>query len=191
VRVVGVLLAAGRGERYPGGDKLLAPLADGTPIGVAACRTLVAVLPETLAVVRPGDVGLGARLRDTGADTLECAEAREGMGRSLAAAVARTRDADAWVVALADMPWVRATTIAAIVAALGAGASIAAPVHRGHRGNPVGFAARWGDALRALDGDRGARDVVAAAGAGLTTLEVDDDGVIRDVDVPADLRVDR
>jgi molybdenum cofactor cytidylyltransferase len=188
VRVVGVLLAAGRGERYPGGDKLLAPLADGTPIGVAACRTLVAVLPETLAVVRPGDVGLAARLRDAGADTLECAEAGEGMGRSLAAAVARTRDADAWVVALADMPWVRATTIAEIVAALGAGASIAAPVHRGRRGNPVGFAARWGDALRALDGDRGARDVIAAAGAGLTSIEVDDDGVIHDVDVPADLR---
>jgi molybdenum cofactor cytidylyltransferase len=188
MRVVGVLLAAGRGARYPGGDKLLAPLADGTPIGVAACRALVAVLPETVAVLRPGDAALRARLRDAGADTLECAAAHAGLGRSLAAAVARTRDADAWVVALADMPWVRATSVAAVVAALRAGASIAAPTHGGRRGNPVGFAARWGDALCALDGDRGARDVVAAAGAALTAIEVDDDGVIRDVDVPGDLR---
>ncbi|HXU70359.1 MAG TPA: nucleotidyltransferase family protein [Polyangia bacterium] len=188
MRVVGVLLAAGRGERY-GGDKLLAPLADGTPMGVAACRTLVAALPVTIAVVRPGDAALAAQLRDAGAEAIECADAALGMGRSLAAAVSRTRDADAWIVALADMPWVRSTTIAALVAALDAGASIAAPVHRRRRGNPVGFAARWGGALCALRGDRGARDVVSAAGADLTTIDVDDDGVIRDVDLPGDLGV--
>ena len=190
MRVVGVLLAAGRSERY-GGDKLLAPLADGTPMGVAACRTLVAALPVTIAVVRPHDVALAARLRDAGAEVIECADAALGMGRSLAAAVARRRNADAWIVALADMPWVRSTTIAALVAALDAGASIAAPVHRGRRGNPVGFAARWGDALCALEGDRGARDVVAAAGAALTTIDVDDEGVIRDVDLPGDLGAPR
>jgi molybdenum cofactor cytidylyltransferase len=188
VRVVGVLLAAGRGERY-GGDKLLAPLADGTPMGVAACRTLVAALPVTIAVVRPHDVALAGLLRGAGATVVECMDASLGMGRSLAAAVSRTRDADAWIVALADMPWVRSTTIAALVAALDAGASIAAPVHRRRRGNPVGFAARWGGALCALRGDRGARDVVSAAGADLTTIDVDDDGVIRDVDLPGDLGV--
>jgi molybdenum cofactor cytidylyltransferase len=188
VRVVGVLLAAGRGERY-GGDKLLAPLADGTPMGVAACLTLVATLPETIAVVRPHDAVLGDLLGRAGARVVECADAKLGMGHSVASGVAAAPDADGWLVALSDMPWVRTTTIAALVAALDAGASIAAPVHRRRRGNPVGFAARWGGALCALRGDRGARDVVSAAGADLTTIDVDDDGVIRDVDLPGDLGV--
>jgi molybdenum cofactor cytidylyltransferase len=187
VRVVGVLLAAGRGERYPGGDKLLVPLADGTPIGVAACRTLVAALPETIAVVRPRDAALAGLLRRAGATVVECMDASRGMGHSLAAAVSAAPEADGYVVALADMPWVRVATIAALADALAAGASIAAPVYRERRGNPVAFASRWRDALVALRGDRGARDIVTAAGAALALVAVDDDGVLRDVDVAADL----
>jgi molybdenum cofactor cytidylyltransferase len=186
VRVVGVLLAAGRGERY-GGDKLLAPLADGTPMGVAACLTLVATLPETIALVRPHDAVLGDLLGRAGARVVECADAKLGMGHSVASGVAAAPDADGWLVALADMPWVRAATVAALAAALGGGASIAAPVHRGRRGNPVAFAARWREALVALRGDHGARDGVAAAGAALTLVDVDDEGVVRDVDVASDL----
>ena len=186
MRVVGVLLAAGRSERY-GGDKLLAPLADGTPMGVAACRTLVATLPVTIAVVRPHDVALAGLLRGAGATVVECMDASLGMGHSLAAAVAAAPEADGYVVALADMPWVCASTIAALAGALAGGASIASPVHRCRRGNPVAFASHWRDALVGLRGDRGARDIVAAAGTALALVDVDDDGVLRDVDIAADL----
>jgi molybdenum cofactor cytidylyltransferase len=187
MRIIGVLLAAGRGERY-GGDKLLAPLADGAPMGVAACRMLVAALPATVAVVRPRDAALAEHLRGAGASVVECADAALGMGHSLAAAVAAAPEADGYVVALADMPWVSGSTIAALADALAGGASIAAPAYRGRRGHPVAFASRWRNALVALRGDRGARGLVAAAGTELTTIDVDDEGVIRDVDVPGDLR---
>ena len=40
----GLLLAAGSARRF-GGGKLLAKLPDGCPVGVAACRTLLAALP--------------------------------------------------------------------------------------------------------------------------------------------------
>jgi molybdenum cofactor cytidylyltransferase len=109
------------------------------------------------------------------------------MGRSLACGVAAAREADGFVVALADMPWVRASTIDAVAQALRDGAPVAVAVVGERRGHPVGFAASYAAALLALDGDRGARDLVASAGTALCEVEVDDDGAVRDVDVPDDL----
>ncbi len=192
-RIVGVLLAGGRGERF-GGGKLLAPLQSaqddvvaGTPVGVAACRHLTASLPATIAVVRPGDAALMAALRLAGARVIVCERADEGMGASLACGVAAAADADGWVVALADMPWVRPATIDAVAAALAAGADIVAVRYDGQRGHPVGFARRHGVALTALRGDEGARAVVARHAATVQSIDVDDPGVLRDVDRAADL----
>ncbi len=193
MHIAGILLAAGRGSRF-GGDKLIAPLheaahgvAAGTPIGVAAARNLVAALPESIAVVRRGDDALSALFRLAGIRIVECANADDGMGASLACGVRATADADGWVIALADMPWIAPSTIAKVVQALVAGAGIAAPMHRSRRGHPVGFARRHYAGLAALTGDEGARNVIQRNAAGLTVVDVDDPGVLRDVDRPADL----
>ncbi|MEP7276265.1 MAG: nucleotidyltransferase family protein [Betaproteobacteria bacterium] len=195
MRIVGILLAAGKGARF-GGEKLLATLAcddgdtlAGTAVGVAACRHLVAALPDSIAVVRAGDAALARALAAEGARVIECARADEGMGASLACGVGAARDADGCVVALADMPWIRPATILAVAAALSAGAEIAAPVHSGRRGHPVGFLRRHFAALAALRGDEGARAIVEAHSDALCAIDVDDPAVLRDVDRPADLRV--
>ena len=52
--IVGILLAAGSASRF-GGGKLLATLPDGTAVGVAALRNLLAAVDAVIAVVRPGD----------------------------------------------------------------------------------------------------------------------------------------
>ena len=186
--IAGVLLAAGSGERF-GGAKLLATLpGTGEALGIVALRNLRAVLPEVVAVVRPGDDELAARFVAEGARVVRAERAAEGMGASLAAGVGAAGAADGWVVALADMPWIRRRTLAAVVAALAQGATIVAPRHQRVRGHPVGFAAALRDELTSLDGDEGARRVLAAHEAALVTVDVDDPGVLRDVDVPADLR---
>ena len=192
-RIVGILLAAGSGSRF-GGDKLLAPLtvpapgiAAGTSVGIASAIHAGQALTEVIAVLRPGDAALAAGMRAAGLATIECANADEGMGATLACGVSAAREADGWVVALADMPWIDPSTIASVAAALAAGADIVAPVYRGKRGHPVGFARRHRDALLASSGDAGARELIAACRESLMLLDVDDPGVLRDVDVPADL----
>jgi molybdenum cofactor cytidylyltransferase len=193
MRIFGILLAAGRATRF-GGDKLLAPLVGGagdvppgTPIGVASARHLAAALPESIAVVQPGDATLAAALQATGLRIVECENADEGMGASLACGVVSAEDADGWIVALADMPWIASSTIASVTGALTRGADIAAPYLGGRRGHPVGFARRHYAALIALRGDAGARAVLAANEERIVHVEVGDTGIMRDVDTPADL----
>ena len=187
VMPVGILLAAGRGTRF-GSHKLLHPLPDGTPLGVASARALRAALNRVVAVVRADDAELAAALRAAGCETVVCARAEEGMGASLACGVDATPDAAGWVIALADMPFIEPATMVAVAAALAQGASIAAPVlDGGRRGHPVGFAASWGEALRALSGDRGARELLQRHRSELRLIPSADPGCVADVDSPGDL----
>ena len=164
----------------------------GTPLGVAAARNLVAALAESIAVVRPGDDAFSALRRVAGLRIIECANADDGMGASLACGVRATADADGWVIALADMPWVAPATIAKVAQALAAGADIAAPVHAGRRGHPVGFARRHYAALSVLAGDAGARGIIESSTSCVALIDVDDSGILGDVDRPEDLqRTDR
>lgn len=186
-RIVGVLLAAGSGRRF-GSNKLLAPLADGTPLAVAAARRLIAVAPESIAVVRPDDVELAALLAAQGLRIVECLQAQQGMGHSLAAGVAAVDTADAWLIALADMPYIRNSTFAGLVGLLIKGHQMVAPFHAGERGHPVGFGAEFGCDLQALRGDTGAREMFTRHASSLTRMDVNDPGILVDVDMPTDLR---
>jgi molybdenum cofactor cytidylyltransferase len=179
----GILLAAGTSRRF-GGDKLSFPLPDGTLIAVASAATLVAALPRVVAVVRPG-ARAHAALRACGAQVVVCPRADEGMGTSLAWGVAATAGWTGWVVALADMPFVKPVTVSALVAAVTHGAALAAPRYQGRRGHPVCFGASYREALLELRGDRGGRDLLRSAGNRIRLLDCDDPGVLADIDTPA------
>lgn len=181
----GILLAGGASRRF-GRAKLLEVLPSGHTLAQAAARNLLEVLPGVLAVVRPGDEVLAAQLRDAGCEVLVAESAVDGMGASLAAGVRARRDATGWLIALADMPSIAPGTIRRVVAALESGARLAAPMHAGRRGHPVGFSAGLKDELLALGGDEGARQVIARHAGAMVTVAVEDRGIHLDVDTPAD-----
>lgn len=182
----GILLAAGRSTRF-GGDKLLHRLPDGTTVALASARAMAAALPRVVAVVRDDHAALRRMLAADGIAVVAAPTTDEGMGRSIAAGVGATADAAGWVVGLADMPFVRSATIAQVLAALTTGSPLAAPVFRGQRGHPVGFASRFRPALLSLQGDEGARQLLRGHQAQLDLIECDDAGVIADIDRPGDL----
>lgn len=160
-----LVLASGRGERFVAsggtGSKLQALLA-GKP-----------VLERTLDAVRAS--GLPWHLEDKG---------HEGMGDSIAAAVRATKDAGGWLILPGDLPLVRPETLQAVAAALSAH-TVVLPHYRGRRGHPVGFATSCRDALLLLKGPDGAAPVARAKP--VSQLELDDPGIVTDVDTIRDL----
>ena len=189
---VGILLAAGRGKRFdPSGarNKLLQALPGGELVAVASARTLLSVLPRVIAVV-PEDGAVGEALCALGCEVTVCPDAGSGMAASLVHALRASLPASlstthGWLVALADMPHVAPQTVRALAAALAAGADIAVPITGGRRGNPVAFGALHLPALLALQGDQGARGLLKSCP--VTEIEVNDPGIFRDIDTPADL----
>ena len=187
MNVVAILLAAGSATRF-GSDKLLHCLPHEVPVAIQAVRHLKAVFGENmLAVIRPEARELADLFAKEGCKVVGCENAAEGMGASLACAVKAVGDAQGFVVALADMPFIRASSIAAVRDALAAGAPVAAPYFRSRRGHPVGFGAKFRPALEALRGDEGARKLISLEEKNIVKIPVGDPGVIRDIDTPGDL----
>lgn len=162
-------------------------LPDGTPIAVAAAINLRAVCQDTIAVLRPHQNALTHLLTAVGCEIVVCSDAGGGMGHSLAAGVRAKPDASAWVVALADMPYIAVASHHAVVSHLRQGATLVACAYQQHRGHPVGFSRIWLNELSAMTGDQGGKIILARHPQDLVLCQVDDPGVIRDIDKPEDL----
>jgi molybdenum cofactor cytidylyltransferase len=165
-----IILAAGRGERFAAsGGKLhkLQALISGRP-----------VLEHVLDAVRAS--GLDWHL-------VQADVSRPGMGDSIAAGVAATPHAAAWLILPGDLPLIQSHSLQQI--ALAADADVVVPLYQGKRGHPVRFASTCRAQLLALSGAEGAASIVKAQAAlnQLTFLSLDDRGLVTDVDTLDDL----
>ncbi len=190
-RAAGVVLAAGLGRRMGGPEKLLLPVR-GLPLVRHAVRTLLdAGLSPVVVVVGEGAGGeaVGKALSGLPVRLVVNPRAREGMGTSLATGVSslppETREA---AVVLGDMPRVEPETLRRLLERRReTGAGIAVPTWQGRRGHPVVFdLRRYREELGALEGDEGARAVLAANRSDVLEVEAGDPGVVADVDTPED-----
>ena len=91
------------------------------------------------------------------------------------------------MVALADMPFIRPSTLQAVHDCLASGVQLVAPYFRTRRGHPVGIGERHREGLLVAAGDEGARKLLEMHAAELVKIPVGDPGVVRDIDRPADL----
>ena len=182
--IAGILLCGGAGRRF-GVNKLLA---GEEPIAARAARNLKEGAGNVLAVIPLRRPKLRRVLEAEGCAILETDRTPEGMGASLAAAIAATAGAEGWIVALGDMPLVDPRTIETVARALERGAPMAAPYDRGgRRGHPVGFSKALREELLELGGDVGARDVLARHADMVERIITDDPGIFVDIDTKEDL----
>ncbi|WP_213876697.1 nucleotidyltransferase family protein [Pseudomonas sp. dw_358] len=189
--VTAVVLAAGLGSRFrevAGAecDKLLASCVglDGVsrPVLQQVLMNVSAVADRCIVVTRPNAPGRIALANEFGCAVVLLDSA--GMGDSLAAAVAASAGSRGWLVTLGDMPWVAPQTFAAVVDGLQP-RFISLPLGEQGRGHPVCFGASFAAGLMALSGDHGGKRLFTADN--VREVRVDDEGIYRDVDTPADL----
>jgi len=183
-----VVLAAGRGSRYAAqGHKLAQPLGELSVLGQTVTHAISSGLPVVVVTTErlAAESARWVARRDVVVlPEADGTDSALGMGYSIATGVAARPDASGWLVLPGDMPLVRPRTLAAVAEALGQHAVVFAQ-YRGRRGHPVGFGAELFSELVHLQGDEGARRLVARyPSAG---IELDDPGVLVDVDTPEDL----
>lgn len=184
--IAALILAAGRGTRF-GADKRQALGPWEGPL-LHHVLGLYRPLFATLGVVTAAEDPFGEEAcRLFSARRVINPEAEQGMGTSLAkgAAWLEEEGAACAIVGLADMPWIRPATIAAIAAeGLRSGRAVA-PAFEGKPGFPRALPAGLFADLRALTGDRGASAVIDWRQA--LWLDCEDPGILRDIDTPQDI----
>lgn len=183
-----LVLAAGQARRF-GSDKRKTPINKGSKLISASVvcyrrlglRTVVCLS----SIATDGD--LAAELRADGTEILHCENSIQGMGATLAEGIAACHGHPGVFVALGDMPAVQGSTLVQLEDCLQSD-KIVFPRYDDRRGHPVLFGSTFFSALRALGGDRGASRVIADHPQSVHAVDVDDPGVLMDVDTQADLR---
>ena len=175
-----VLLAAGNAGRF-GADKLMADF-EGAPLGARGAHELVSVAAVGHFAVCKPDAPIAAHYTRLGFDIVDKPNPGIGLSGSLHLAVeaALRTDAQALLIALADMPFVQAAHLEALIAAC---TENVVASFDGHQPMPPAVfpRAHWPELL-ATAGDAGARDILARAEK-LTAPA----GTLRDIDTPDEL----
>ncbi|WP_372524714.1 NTP transferase domain-containing protein [Piscinibacter sp.] len=184
-----IVLAAGIGSRFSASThKLTERLGASSVLGLTLRHAIASHLP--VVVVTTVALADAARRHVAARDVVVVPSvgtpgpAPLGIGYSIAAGVSARPDASGWLVLPGDMPMVQSATLTAVARAL-EHHPVAYAQHKGRRGHPVGFGAELYSELVTLSGDEGARRLVARYPA--HGVEVDDPGVLIDVDTEADL----
>lgn len=185
-RVAAIVLAAGRSSRMGAQNKLLADLA-GTPMVRHVAETALATSTRPVLVV-VGHMAAEVSAAVAGLDVRLVANADFAMGlaSSLKAGVrAVPAECDGVMVLLGDMPRIAPEHLDRLLEAFaGKPDTVVVPVHQGRQGNPVLWPRRHFLELLQLDGDAGAKRLIAGHGAQVREVEIGSDAVLADVDTP-------
>lgn len=113
-----------------------------------------------------------------------------GMAYSLALGIkAASPEAQGFLIALGDMPFIRPATIEALCNAFFRATTpeaICVPYYQRKRGNPVLFGRAYSEDLQKLQGDTGAKSLLEKYEQYVISLQTEDEGILRDIDTKED-----
>lgn len=180
---VAVLPAAGASSRF-GSDKRVA-LIDGVPMLERVVRQMEQAGASVVVVVGSG-AGLGEQ---AGVREVVNPEPQRGMFSSIQIGMADALQSGAQIVLVhpADMPFVSTDTIRQVIDECARTGRAVCPRHGEKRGHPLAFPAAIARQLLAVDPSTPLNEAFTAIGLVRHELEVDDVGVLRDVDTITDI----
>jgi molybdenum cofactor cytidylyltransferase len=186
-QVAAIVLAAGKSTRMGGPNKLLSDVGGKPMVRIAVEQALASKASPVFVVTGHQQEQVRAALKDLPVTFVHNPNFADGLSTSVKAGVAALREeTDAAIVCLGDMPQVNAVLIDRMLGAFDPekGALIVVPTADGKRGNPVLWSRRFFPELGALEGDVGARTLLAAYPEAVVDVAVTGEGAFLDVDTP-------
>jgi molybdenum cofactor cytidylyltransferase len=192
--VAAIILAAGRSTRMGGPNKLLAELDGKKLVRIATEQALASKASDVVVVT-----GHQAELVEKALEGLKVRFVRNpdfagGLASSVKAGIAAVPEqADGAVICLGDMPLIDADLIDRLIDSFAPdrGNLIVVPAADGRRGNPVLWSRRFFRELMTLDGDIGARHLIAKHAEAVAEVPVEGQSAFLDIDTPAALEAAR
>ncbi len=188
MHVSAIVLAAGRSTRM-GQLKQLLPLGQTTLLQQTLENLRQTTADEIILVLGASAEAIQAQLSlPESVKVVFNPRYEEGIAASLRAGLsAASPQSRAALIVLADQPFIHPETYDSLMSEYRRTlARIIVPTYQGSRGNPVLFdRALFGEAS-ALEGDAGFRVILGSHLEAIVKVEVEDSGVLRDIDTPAD-----
>jgi molybdenum cofactor cytidylyltransferase len=187
--IAAVVLAAGTSQRMGSDNKLLLPWEDKTIIGSVVDAAAAADCSEVIVVLGHQADSVRRALMDRPVQIAMNDDFETGMASSIVKGVQATGNPAAGImILLGDMPAIRTETLNELCTEFRrhGGTRIVIPVADGRQGNPVLFPISLRAELLALSGDKGAKSLLTKYNDQLVTMQVDDRGILNDIDRPED-----
>ncbi len=183
MRFAAIVLAAGRASRM-GENKLVAEVGGKAIVRRAAEAAVASKASPVIVVTGHERERVEAKLAGLGVVIVHNPRYADGMSTSLKAGLAALPpNVEAAAILLGDMPEVDGALVGKLVTALEGGKKIAIPVRDGRQGNPVVWARALFPALAKLEGDHGAKALIAAHRAAVAEIPAGA-AAFSDVDTP-------
>ena len=192
--IAAIILAAGRSTRMGGPNKLLAELGGKPLVRIVTEQALASKASNVIVVTGHQAEQVEKALQGLKVKFVRNPHFADGLAGSVRAGIsAVSENADGAVICLGDMPLIDAHLIDRLIEAFAPdrGNLIAVPVGDGRRGNPVLWSRRFFNELMTLDGDIGARHLIARHSEAVAEVPVDGHGAFLDIDTPQALEAAR
>jgi molybdenum cofactor cytidylyltransferase len=193
-KVAAIVLAAGRSTRMGGPNKLLAELDGKKLVRIVAEQALASKATQVIVVTGHQADLVEQALSDLKVRFIRNPDFAGGLASSVKAGIAAVPDGtDGAVVCLGDMPMVSRDLLDRLIDTFepDRGNLIVVPAAEGRRGNPVLWSRRFFKELMTLDGDVGARHLIAKHAEAVAEVPVEGDGAFLDIDTPQALEAAR
>jgi molybdenum cofactor cytidylyltransferase len=184
--VIAIVPAAGKSERF-GGMKLVADVG-GRPLITRTLQSLLdAGVPRVIVVCAPVPFGTVDVFDDPRVELATNPDPSRGMFSTIQAGLAFAAGDETVVVLPADMPFVQPATIGVVIDECRRTDAPIAASFKGKNGHPLALPPRLRDAMLSAEASGNLKDALKSVNEPPTSLDVDDPGVVRDVDRREDL----
>ena len=124
--IQGLVIAAGDSTRFDE-DKLIQALHNDTPMVIQSALNMSKAVPHTMVVLNMERAHLVTEFVKHGLTVALSVSSPLGIGHTIAHGINSSLDANGWLIALGDMPFIKSETILQIRKSIEDGAPIAAP----------------------------------------------------------------